>query len=257
MLFNQSATLQIEGLTIVYPNFSMNWNYKTEADNTPAVLEVTVFNLSDTSINGLKINQKCIFQFGYDDDIGVLCSGYLKGIETTKGVDKETKLTILEASLSYSKDINVSYERLTKASYIIEDIAKKSELFVKKLDLVSDFRFETGYSAKGKSLDIIKKIVDKTNSKLTIKDNFIYIYNENTAKEGNIIIDYTSGLIKEPKKNQDITMKFDYVVECLPIYQLKKGDIFSLQANGVKGNMRIKSFEINDWVAVYEVGEVK
>ena len=34
-------------------------------------------------------------------------------------------------------------------------------------------------------------------------------------------------------------------------------DIFSLRANNVKGNMRIKSFEINDWVAVYEVGEVK
>lgn len=257
MLFNQKAILQIGDLVINYPNFDITWNYKTEADNTPAVLEVTVYNLSDTSINGLKINQGCIFQFGYEDDIGILCSGYLKGIETTKGVDKETKLTILEASLTYNLEVNTTYQRLTNASYVIKDIAEKANLFVKKLDLVSDFRFETGYSAKGKALDIIKKLVDKAKSKITIKDNFIYIYNEKSSKEGNIVIDYTSGLIKEPKKNQDVDKKFDYVVECLPLYHLKKGDIFSLQANFVKGNMRIKAFEISDWVAVYEVGEVK
>ena len=51
--------------------------------------------------------------------------------------------------------------------------------------------------------------------------------------------------------------KYDYSVEALPLYYLKKGDIFNLKANDVKGNMRIKSFEINDWVAVYYVGEVK
>lgn len=257
MLFNQSASLEVGALTIPYPNFSMNWNYKTEADNTPAILEVTIYNLSDTNINSLKLNDKCTFNFGYNDDIGALCSGYLKGIETIKGVDKETKLTILEASIGYNKEINKAYDRLSSASYIINDIAKECELFVKKLDLVNDFRFETGYSAKGKSLDIIKKIVDKTKSKITIKDNLIYIYNENTVQEGNIIIDYTSGLIKEPKRNQDTTLKFDYSVESLPLYQLKKGDIFSLQANFVKGRMRIKAFEINNWIAVYEVGEVK
>ena len=257
MLFNQSANLEVGAIKIQYPNFEMNWSYKTEADNTPAVLEVSIFNLSDTSINNMKLNDKCTFNFGYNDDIGALCTGYLKGIETTNGIDKETKLTILEANLGYNKEINKSYDRLSSASYIIQDIATQCELFVKKLDLVNDFRFETGYSAKGKSLDLIKKIVDKTKSKITIKDNLIYIYNENTVKEGNIIIDYTSGLLKEPKKNQDTSLKFDYAVESLPLYQLKKGDIFSLKANFVKGNVRVKAFEINNWVAVYEVGEVK
>ena len=55
----------------------------------------------------------------------------------------------------------------------------------------------------------------------------------------------------------DADKKYDYSVEALPLYYLKKGDIFNLKANDVKGNTRIKSFEINDWVAVYYVGEVK
>ena len=89
------------------------------------------------------------------------------------------------------------------------------------------------------------------------KDKNIYIFTDNSAKEGNIILDYTSGLLKEPKKCVDADKKYDYSVEALPLYYLKKGDIFNLKANEVKGNMRIKSFEINDWVAVYYVGEVK
>ena len=129
--------------------------------------------------------------------------------------------------------------------------------YIKKLDLITDFRFETGYSAKGNILDIIKKIVGKTGSKITIKDKNIYIFTDNSAQEGNIILDYTSGLLKEPKKCVDADKKYDYSVEALPLYYLKKGDIFNLKANDVKGNMRIKSFEINDWVAVYYVGEVK
>ena len=55
----------------------------------------------------------------------------------------------------------------------------------------------------------------------------------------------------------DADKKYDYSVEALPLYYLKKGDIFNLKADDVKGNTRIKSFEINDWVAVYYVGEVK
>ena len=49
MIFNQSATLKIGSLEFNYPNFHMEWNYKVENDNSPSVLEITVFNLSDTN----------------------------------------------------------------------------------------------------------------------------------------------------------------------------------------------------------------
>ena len=257
MLFNQSAKLLVEGLEFEYPNFHMDFNYSVEADNTPGVLEINIYNMSDTNINALKIDQKASFQFGYDDDIGELCSGIVKSIETEKGIDKKTKLTILEANISYNKDVNITYERLSTASYIINDIAQKNSLYVKKLDLLNDFRYETGFTAKGKVLDIIKKIVSKAGSLITIKNNFVYIYNDKTAKVGNIIISYDSGLIKEPKKNVDKDRKFDYAVESLPIHYLKKGDIFQLVGNSVKGNVRIKNFEISDWKATYYVGGVK
>ena len=257
MIFNQSATLKVGSLEFNYPNFHMEWSYKVENDNSPSILEITVFNLSDTNINSVKINQACVFQFGYNGDIGVLCEGYVKQLETEKGVDKQTKITILEANLKYNTQIVVGYAKNTTASYILKDICGNNGFYIKKLDLITDFRFETGYSAKGNILDIIKKIVGKTGSKITIKDKNIYIYTDNSAKEGNIILDYTSGLLKEPKKCVDSDKKYDYSVEALPIYYLKKGDIFNLKANDLKGNMRIKSFEINDWVAVYYVGEVK
>ena len=56
MIFNQSATLKVGSLEFNYPNFHMEWSYKVENDNSPSVLEITVFNLSDTNINSMKIN---------------------------------------------------------------------------------------------------------------------------------------------------------------------------------------------------------
>ena len=83
MIFNQSATLKIGSLEFNYPNFHMEWNYKVENDNSPSVLEITVFNLSDTNINSMKINQSAIFQFGYNDDVcGLLVSYWLLTLST-------------------------------------------------------------------------------------------------------------------------------------------------------------------------------
>jgi hypothetical protein len=69
MIFNQGATLKIGSLEFVYPDFHMEWNYKVENDNSPSVLEIAIFNLSDTNINSMKINDKSVFQFGYNEDI--------------------------------------------------------------------------------------------------------------------------------------------------------------------------------------------
>ena len=68
---------------------------------------------------------------------------------------------------------------------------------------------------------------------------------KSVPKEGNKILNYTSGLLKEPKKCVDADKKYDYSVEALPLYYLKKGDIFNLKANDVKGNMRIKSLALS------------
>ena len=153
MIFNQSATLKVGSLEFNYPNFHMEWSYKVENDNSPSVLEITVFNLSDTNINSMKINDKSIFQFGYNDDVGILCEGYVKGVETEKGVDRQTKITILEANLKYNTQIVVGYAKNTTASYILKDICGNNGFYIKKLDLITDFRFETGYSAKGNILE--------------------------------------------------------------------------------------------------------
>ena len=67
------------------------------------------------------------------------------------------KITILEANLKYNSQIVVGYAKNTTASYILKDICWNNGFYIKKLDLMTDFRFETGYSAKGNILDIIKK----------------------------------------------------------------------------------------------------
>ena len=78
MIFNQGATLKVGSLEFVYPDFHMEWNYKVENDNSPSVLEITIFNLSDTNINSMKINQSAIFNLVITMILGYCVKGMLR-----------------------------------------------------------------------------------------------------------------------------------------------------------------------------------
>ena len=265
------------------------WNYK-DNDDKPSEFTIEINNLTKTTANKVALKDNVILNAGYGSDLGEVASGFVIKKEYN---DNVLKLTCSEIDVKYNKVISSAYEPMTTASTIIDDIAKQIDFYVKQLELKNDVVYKIGESVHGHALAEIQDIVKDCGSKINIKNNMIYIYYKDLADTSKIVIDYTSGLLEEPKSSnvpeikieakkeekpktetkkstkkstkkttkktttkkeaKKVEIKEDYEVKCLLIHYLKKGDVFHLKSQEVDGDMRILSMSIDDFIMTLKV----
>ena len=265
------------------------WNYK-DNDDKPSEFTIEINNLTKTTANKIALKDNVILNAGYGSDLGEVASGFVIKKEYN---DNVLKLTCSEIDVKYNKVISSAYEPMTTASTIIDDIAKQIDFYVKQLELKNDVVYKIGESVHGHALAEIQDIVKDCGSKINIKNNMIYIYHKDLADTSKIVIDYTSGLLEEPKSSnvpeikieakkeekpktetkkstkkstkkttkkattkkeaEKVEIKEDYEVKCLLIHYLKKGDVFHLKSQEVDGDMRILSMSIDDFIMTLKV----
>ena len=265
------------------------WNYK-DNDDKPSEFTIEINNLTKTTANKIALKDNVILNAGYGSDLGEVASGFVIKKEYN---DNVLKLTCSEIDVKYNKVISSAYEPMTTASTIIVDIAKQIDFYVKQLELKNDVVYKIGESVHGHALAEIQDIVKDCGSKINIKNNMIYIYYKDLADTSKIVIDYTSGLLEEPKSSnvpeikieakkeekpktetkkstkkstkkttkkattkkeaKKVEIKEDYVVKCLLIHYLKKGDVFHLKSQEVDGDMRILSMSIDNFTMTLKV----
>ena len=257
------------------------WNYK-DNDDKPSEFTIEINNLTKTTANKVALKDNVILNAGYGSDLGEVARGFVIKKEYN---DNVLKLTCSEIDVKYNKVISSAYEPMTTASTIINDIAKQINFYVKQLELKNDVVYKIGESIHGHALAEIQEIVKDCGSKINIKNNMIYIYYKDLADTSKIVIDYTSGLLEEPKSSnvpeikieakkeeesktttkkstkkattkkeaEKVEIKEDYEVKCLLIHYLKKGDVFHLKSQEVDGDMRILSMSIDNFIMTLKV----
>ena len=304
-LFLERTQLKIlttsDEINIIYPKdltetridyingLETKWNYK-DNDDKPSEFTIEINNLTKTTANKVALKDNVILNAGYGSDLGEVASGFVIKKEYN---DNVLKLTCSEIDVKYNKVISSAYEPMTTASTIINDIAKQIDFYVKQLELKNDVVYKIGESIHGHALAEIQEIVKDCGSKINIKNNMIYIYYKDLADTSKIVIDYTSGLLEEPKSSnvpeikieakkeekpkaetkkstkkstkkttkkattkkeaEKVEIKEDYEVKCLLIHYLKKGDVFHLKSQEVDGDMRILSMSIDDFIMTLKV----
>ena len=72
-----------------------------------------------------------------------------------------------------------------------------------------DIIYTTGEVIFGYGLKEIENIVKNYGSKMSIRENMIYIYDEELITKNKIILDYTSGLLEEPESQNIAEIKIE------------------------------------------------
>lgn len=137
-LYMRKISLIAGSKTIEQPltiHFEVSFDDSTEVND----VEITVYNLKDSTVNSIKKGDRFILTAGYRDDSGTIFQGILKRKETTwEGVDKITTFYCIDDEGKYMTDkIKKTFERGTIASKIlIEDLENQAlllELIVESL----------------------------------------------------------------------------------------------------------------------------
>lgn len=262
----------------------IKWNYKS-VNEEPNEFNIEINGLTTTTIAMVKLKDKIKLIAGYGTDIGEIASGIITRKEVDNGI---LKIKCREVPADFKKLVSAAYAPNTTASTIINDLAGKIGFTVKQCELKTDKVYSIGESILGSGLYEIGQIVKDCDSKMTTKNDFIYIYHNEVQTEKVIKLSYQSGLLEEPKpqnieeisykvekttnKNKKESkskkesskttkttakkeeLKYDYEIKCLLIYLLKKGDLIELLSNDLSTMCQIVEItDINDFVMTLKI----
>ena len=119
-LFKRTVIIKTNNnITLKNDEFTMTFNVPFDDDMDMNMAEVTITNLTDSTINKLRYNDTITIEAGYNTDTGIICSGRIADVTTTHdGLDKTTTISIKDGADLSSKTIeNKTYANGTMAKF--------------------------------------------------------------------------------------------------------------------------------------------
>ena len=184
-------------------DFDIPFNDKEEPD----VSEVTIYNLSEDSINEIKKQGYCIVNAGYREMGNKACvvSGDIEDVTTDwEGLDKVTKIKVSDGGKEWRQaKLNKTYAEGTKASLIMQDLCGVLGYEIVEIKPKEDITYKLGKTIKGYCSDSLKRLVKDTKSKMYINKKRITIRDEKKGNDIGFLLNSETGLVGNPTLNKD------------------------------------------------------
>ena len=221
-----------------YP-FTFEVNFADIA--SPQKNTVTLYNMSKEHRQFYKKGMHCYVAFNWGKEKKILAEGYITKIDipTSDGVTESQQITFTEGTdynnvkartlkvakkktvnktkkvkvttaktkrvkykATETKYVNKTFPKKTDYKTIIKGVASQAKIKIAKIDLAKNPKVKRPFTAKGKPLNLIKKLVADTGSKMLYERGKLVIINPKTAKRSWFVID-DQDLIQPPSYNED------------------------------------------------------
>lgn len=243
-------------------NLTIQFEVPFDDDTDPNESKIEIYNLTDNTINSIKRKSPIALNAGYQSDKGVILSGFVSKVITTRsGTDKKTTIYVLDsAPIDEKKTITKSYKAGIKSSQILKDLAAALKLSIGSIVLPSDKSYPKGYSIKGEILEAMKKVAKDCGAIVYINKSKVFIRSIKAGDDSRFILKPDTGLIGSPEpfeEELDGKVQKGYKVKCLLQYRLTTASIVRIESMSVKGTFRVRSgvhkWNGNDFITEMEV----
>ncbi|MCY6957901.1 phage protein [Clostridium brassicae] len=233
--FDRKIEVIIGNRRWAYPYIDIDFSIKFDSDTIPDEAEVTLYNLSPTSVAQISKGTGIIVNAGYGTDTGTILSGVISDVFTSQnGVDKETKIKALNITQQYlNKTIYKTYHAGVKADYIIASLlALAGNLKANTLQLSNNVTYQRGFVASGKILNNLTRIARDCNSRFLVRGSAInFIPNQQGFQMG-FLLSASTGLISVDKIDKSdsvathkIEMLLNHAIAPYSLLQIKSKDL--------------------------------
>ena len=217
---------------------------------------VKIQNIAKDIINLIDDNLLVSLIIGFEDNKSELASGQISNIEEERSA---LIFDITSNERAFNKKVNKWYSSNTRYNFILEDIAKNADFKLLGSSNLEEFKTAKAVTITGTAGNSIINICNEKGFKVTTQGSTLIIYSEREesaeSKQSKLIIDEFSGLIGVSKSAGN-EKKWDYVIESLPIAQLKNGDIIKVKSYLLNAKCKIINFDISaqdNWIAKYKI----
>lgn len=256
--FGHTVIIRCGGVTIrnteLDCEFSTSFDDNTQADEA----EITIYNLSDLTINQFVNKAKISITAGYGKDTGVIFDGYVTSKKTHRdGVDKVTVIRALDDGRRYNQSVeSISYAAGTKASYILKDLCGRVGLPIAVFKVVKDYDYKEAVTVDGSLSDAIKQYATVCGVSAYVCKSKLYVRSLNDGDNTRFKLSSETGLLsvsefeeevsvntpsdKEDKKSKNTEVIKGFDVEMLLQHRIQTASIIELDSMNYKGVFRVR-----------------
>lgn len=184
-------------------DFEINFSNAKEPD----VNTVTIYNLSDSSINMIRDQAYIIVAAGYKElgNKATIAEGTIEDIEVKfSGLDKACEIKFTDGGKPWrTRELDKTYAENTKASQIMRDLAIVLGYEIVEITPKDDIVYRLGKTIKGFASKSLEALARDTKSKMFINKNRLVIRDEAKAYNTGFVLNADSGLIGSPTLNKN------------------------------------------------------
>lgn len=248
-VFGSMATISCNGAVIKSDELDLEFSVPFDDDLEANESEVTIYNLSDTTLSRLTKGQKITITAGFTGDTGVIFTGYIDKVKTSyDGVDRKTTLNCVDR-VSTTELKELTYKSGTKASTILKELINKTGTPIAVFKVRRDHTYSDEVKIDGDLMENIKKYAEVCGISVYIKQGKIYARYLKEADGLNFTLSEDTGLIGSPTEfEEEVSLEDDkketikgYECESLLQHRFSAGGKIKLKSRNANGEYRIMS----------------
>lgn len=250
-VFGSVAVIRCNGAVIKSSELDIEFVIPFDDDMEANEAEITIYNLSNTTISRLKKNASISIEAGFKGDTGVIFKGYVSKRTTSyEGVDRKTTLKCLDRVKKKNLK-EITYKKGTKASKILKDLLKKTNTPIAVFKIRRDHTYKDEQKVDGDLFENIKTYADVCGISVYVSKGKIYARYLKVGDNLNFTVQESTGMINTPTEYEEEITAEDfketvkgYEIECLLQHRFAAGGIIKLKSKNAKdGKYRIRSGE--------------
>lgn len=249
-VYGSVATIQCGGVTLSSNDLDIEFSVPFDDDMEPNEADIIIYNLTDNTIKQLGLNAQITIEAGYEDDTGVIFSGYITKVKTSRdGADRVTQISAMDDIRKHTVE-SISFSAGTRASYILKALINKTGLPVAVFSPRRDHTYKDAQTVDGDLMEAIHRYATVCGVSVYVNKGKVYA---RYIKEGdalNFTLSAATGLIDSPSAYTEEISAEDYTetvngYECSMLLQhrMSAGAIVKLDSLDAQGQYRVCSGE--------------
>lgn len=249
-MFGRTAVIESSGTLLRSDELDFEFSVPFDDDMEANEAEITIYNLSKTTLEALKVDSPLTITAGYGDDTGVIFKGRISAIWSKwETVDKKTTIKAIDDVNLKEYDIEeTAFQAGTKASYILQSLIDKISLPVAVFSPKRDYTYKDEVNVSGGLLSAIEKYAEVCGISVYINKGQIYARSLSEGDNINFNVIPETGLIGTPDEFTEEVKAEDYTdiingykIKMLLQHRMTAAVIINLKSHNVWGTYRVRS----------------
>ncbi len=247
-LFKRSIIIQTGKVTINVDDLDMEFDVEFDDDTETNESEITVYNLSDTTIQNIKKGEKLTLTAGYKEDTGIILSGFISQVKTSfDDLDKVTIIKVVDSAGGAEREIkDLAFAKGVSASKVLRKLIEMTKLPLAVFSIQRDFVYKDGLTINDGLMETIKKQAQVCGVSAYVNKGQVYVQPLSKGEDVNFSLTVDTGLISLSEFEEEITTeKFTdavkgYEITMLLQHRISTGSILNIQSKNVSGRYRVR-----------------